>query len=75
MSALKSKMAKFFDMKYMGDANHILKIKIQQDNSKKWLYLSQEEYSNKALQYFYMDRGKALMTPLPSYVKISKLGC
>ena len=39
------------------------------------LYLSQEEYIDKVLQRFNMTGGKALMTPLPSYVKLSKLDC
>ena len=37
------------------------------------LYLSQEEYIDKVLQRFNMTRGKALMTPLLLYVKLSKL--
>ena len=40
ISALKSKMAKVFDMKDMGEASHILGMHIQQDRSKKMLYLS-----------------------------------
>ena len=44
ISALKSKMAKVFDMKDMGEASHILGMRIQRDRSKKMLYLSQEEY-------------------------------
>lgn len=75
VSALKSKMAKSFDMKDMGEASHILGMRIQQDRSKKLLYLSQLEYIDKVLQHFNMDRGKALSTPLPSYVKLSKKNC
>ena len=41
ISALKSKMAKAFDMKDMGEASHILGMRIQRDRSKKILYLSQ----------------------------------
>ncbi|MCO5584769.1 hypothetical protein L7F22_038701 [Adiantum nelumboides] len=43
--------------------------------SKKMLYLSQEGHIDKVLQHFNMDRGKALMTPLPSYVKLSNQDC
>ncbi|MCO5614707.1 hypothetical protein L7F22_068991 [Adiantum nelumboides] len=75
ISALKSTMAKVFDMKDMGDASHILGMHIQRDRSKKMLYLSQEEYIDKVLQRFNMDREKALMTPLPSYVKLSNQDC
>ena len=73
ISALKSKMAKVFDMKDMGEASHILGMHIQWDRSKKMLYLSQEEYIDKVLQCFNMTRGKALMTLLLLYVKLSKL--
>ncbi|MCO5568160.1 hypothetical protein L7F22_021857 [Adiantum nelumboides] len=33
------------------------------------------EYINKVLQHFNMDREKALLTPLPSYVKLSNQDC
>ncbi|MCO5610297.1 hypothetical protein L7F22_064533 [Adiantum nelumboides] len=75
ISALKSKMAKVFDMKDMGESSNILGMRIHQDRSKKRLYLSQEEYIDKVLQHFNMDRGKALMTPLPSKVKLSNQDC
>ena len=75
ISTLKSKMAKVFDMKDMGEASHIIGMHIHQDRSKKMLYLSQEEYIDKVLQRFNMTRGKALMTPLSSYVKLNKLDC
>ena len=75
ISALKSKMAKAFDMKDMGEASHILGMRIQRDRSKKILYLSQTTYIDKVLQRFNMDRGKALSCPLPSYVKLSKHDC
>ena len=68
-------MAKVFDMKDMGEASHILGMCIHRDRSKKLLYLSQEEYIDRVLLRFNMDRGKALSTPLPSYVKLSKQDC
>ena len=71
--ALKSKMAKVFDLKDMGKVGHILGICIKRDRSKKRLWLSQEEYINKVLQHFNMIGGKALIAPLTSYVKLSKL--
>ncbi|MCO5561091.1 hypothetical protein L7F22_014712 [Adiantum nelumboides] len=72
ISALKSKMAKSFDMKDMGEASHILGMCIQ---SAKLIWLSQLEYIEKVMQRSNMDRGKALSIPLPSYVKLSKQGC
>ncbi|MCO5581550.1 hypothetical protein L7F22_035438 [Adiantum nelumboides] len=68
-------MAKVFDIKDMGEASHILDMRIHRDRSKKMLHLSQEEYTDKVLQCFNMGRGKALMTPLPSYVKLSNQDC
>ncbi|MCO5555971.1 hypothetical protein L7F22_009515 [Adiantum nelumboides] len=75
ISALKSKMEKSFDMKDMGEASHILGMRIQRDRSAKLIWLSQTEYVDKVLQRFNMDRGKALSIPLPSYVKLSKQDC
>ena len=68
-------MAKAFEMKDMGKASHILGMRIQRDRSKYLLYLSQAEYIDKVLQRFNMDRGKAIICPLPSYVKLSKQDC
>ena len=75
ISALKSKMAKSFDMKDMGEASHILGMRIERDRSKKLIWLSQTEYIDKVLQCFNMDKGKALSVPLQSYVKLSKQDC
>lgn len=75
ISALKSKMAKVFDMKDKGEASHMLGLRIRRDREKRLIYLSQEEYIDKVLQRFNMEKGKALLTPLPSYVKLSKQDC
>ena len=71
--ALNSKMETVFDIKGMGRVGYILRICIEHDRSKKRLLLSQEEYIDKVLQHFNMIGGKALMTQLPSHVKLSKL--
>ncbi|MCO5583886.1 hypothetical protein L7F22_037802 [Adiantum nelumboides] len=68
-------MKKLFDMKGMGEASHILGMRIQRDRSDKLIWLSQTEYIDKVLQHFNMDKGKALSIPLPSYVKLSKQDC
>ena len=75
ISALKSKMAKSFDMKDMGEAGHILGMRIERNRSKQLIWLSQTEYIDKVLQRFNMDKGKTLSVPLPSYVKLSKQDC
>ena len=53
ISALKSKMAKSFDMKDMGEASHILGMRIERDRSKKLIWLSQREYIDKVLHFQY----------------------
>jgi len=75
ISVLKSKMAKVFDMKDLGEASHILGMRICRDRSKRLLYLSQKDYVDKVLKRFHMDEGKALSTRLPSYVKLSLKDC
>lgn len=69
---LKKKLSEIFSMKDLGDANHLLGMRIKRDRSQRLLYLSQEAYVHKVLQRFHMERGKALSTPLPPYVKLSK---
>ncbi|RXY72301.1 hypothetical protein DD581_34115, partial [Klebsiella pneumoniae] len=68
-------MAKLFDMKDMGEASHILGMRIERERSKKLIWLSQTEYIDKVLQCFNMEKGKALSVPLPPYVKLSKQDC
>ena len=62
-------------MKDLGDASHILSIRIVQDRDKKFLYLSQAEYIDKVLKHFNMERGKALSAPLHPYVKLCLNDC
>ena len=69
--ALKSKLNATFDMKDLGEANHILGMHIVRNRDKKLLFLSQSGYIDKVLKRFNMEGGKALSTPLPSYVKLS----
>ena len=59
-----------FEMKDLGDANHILGMRIIRDRTKRLLYLSQKDHVCKVLQHFNMEGGKAISTPLPSYVKL-----
>ena len=60
-----------FEIKDLGDGNHILGIQIIRDRTKRLLYLSQKDYICKVLQRFNMEGGKAISTPLPPYVKLS----
>ncbi|MCO5572010.1 hypothetical protein L7F22_025761 [Adiantum nelumboides] len=62
-------------MKDLGEANHILGMRITCDRKKRLLYLSQKEYVYKVLDRFNMQKGKALSTPLHAYLKLSKNDC
>ncbi|MCO5613008.1 hypothetical protein L7F22_067281 [Adiantum nelumboides] len=67
---LQSRLNDNFDMKDLGDANHILGMQIVRDSDKQLPYLSQTEYINKVLNHFNMEEGNALCTPLPPYVRL-----
>ena len=60
-------------MKDLGNANHILGMRIIRDRNQKLVYLSQETYIGKILQRFNMDGGKAIGTPLPPHLKLSSM--
>ena len=62
-------------MKDLGDAHHILGMRVTRDRKKGLLYLSQEEYMHKVLERFSMQRGRSVTTPSPSYLKLSKDDC
>ena len=72
---LKQKLSSQFDMKDMGDAQHILGMRVTRDRKKGLLYLSQEEYVHKVLERFNMQSGRLVSTPLPAYLKLSKDDC
>ena len=71
IDALKKRLMDAFEMKDLGDANHILGMRIIRDRTKRLLYLSQKDYVSKVLQRFNMEGGKAISTPLPPYVKLN----
>ena len=54
IASLKSKLNANFDMKDLGNANHILGMRIVRDRDKKVLFLSQSEYIDKVLMHFNM---------------------
>ena len=56
--ALKSKVNATFDMKDLGEANHILGMHIVQKRDKKLLFLSQSRYIDKVLKSFNMEGGR-----------------
>ena len=62
-------------MRYLNDASHILGMRIVRDRDKKSLCLSQDEYIDKVLKCFNMERGKALSNPLSPYMKLFQNDC
>ncbi|MCO5567257.1 hypothetical protein L7F22_020946 [Adiantum nelumboides] len=62
-------------MKDLGDASHILGMRIIRDRNRGLLYLSQQTYVEKVLKHFNMERGKSLSTPLAPHLKLSKADC
>ena len=75
IASLKSKLNNAFDIKDLGEANHILGMRIVRDREKKVLFLSQSEYIGKVIMRFNMEGGKVRSTPLASYVKLSLSDC
>ncbi|MCO5605084.1 hypothetical protein L7F22_059262 [Adiantum nelumboides] len=63
-------------MKDLGDASHILGMRIIRDRSHGLLYLSQQIYVEKVLKRFNMERGKSeSSTPLARHLKLSRVSC
>ena len=56
-------------MKDLGDAHHILGMRITRDRKKGLLYLSQEEYMHNVLERFSMQSGRSVTTLLRAYLK------
>ena len=75
LDALKSQLKKSFEMKDLGQASHILGMRIKRDRHQGLLYLSQREYIHKVLERFRMQDIKPIGCPLPSYVKVSQADC
>ena len=72
LATLRMELHEAFDMKDLGDATHILGMRIMRDRSRGLLWLSQKEYVGKVLECFNMVGGKTLSTSLPPYVKLSE---
>lgn len=75
LDALKQKLNSVFAMKDLGDAEHILGMRIKRDRKLKLLFLSQEKYIAKVLDRFNMADAKPLGVPLPPHTKLSKADC
>ena len=62
-------------MKDLGEAKQILGMNISRDRKNRTLTLSQADYVEKVLQRFPMENSKAVSTPLPGHLKLSKEMC
>ena len=75
MATLQLKLNDTFDMKDLGNPNHILGMHIMCVRQKRLLYLSQTEYIDKILKHFNMEGGKTISISLASYLKLCLNDC
>ena len=75
IKGLKCQLAHAFAMKDLGAEKQILGMKICRDRKNKKLMLSQDDYAEKVLQCFSMENAKAIGTPLPGHLKMTKEMC
>jgi len=69
---LKEDPAKSFSMKDLGAAKHILGMQISRDQNARTLILSQQEYIEKILERFGMNKAKPVSTPLAAHFPIDQ---
>ena len=72
---VKNWLSSNFEMKDMGNAVHILGVKISKDRSKRLFFLSQETYINKVLERFNMQNCKPIGNPIAKGETLSKRMC
>ena len=65
---LKQSLHDKFVMKELGQARHILGMRIERNRKSKTLWLSQSDYIHKVLKRFNMDNAKPVSTPLPTTI-------
>ena len=75
LNALKQQLNSAFSMKDLGEAEHILGMRIKRDRQQYTLHLSQEKYIEKVLDRFNVADAKPLGVPLQPHVRFSKDGC
>ena len=68
---LKRSLHDKFAMKELGQARHILGMRIEQNRTSKTLWLSQSDYIHKVLKRFNMDNAKPSSTPRPTTIRLS----
>jgi len=68
-------LSKHFDMKDLGEAGHILGIKVTRDRKRRMLCLSQESYINTVVSRFSMQDSKKGFLPFRHGISLSKEQC
>ncbi|GJY94774.1 putative RNA-directed DNA polymerase [Tanacetum coccineum] len=74
-SVMKQDLSKSFAMKDLGPAKQILGIRIFRDRGAKKLHISQEQYIEKVLRRFNMDKAKVVSSPLTPNFKLTDKDC
>ncbi|CAM8901281.1 unnamed protein product [Rhodiola kirilowii] len=72
IAMLKKDLNKVFEMKDLGQAKQILGMHISRDRKNGKLWLSQEEYVEKILKRFKMEKAKPVSCPLGTQFKLTK---
>ena len=72
---LKKDLSKTFAMKDLGPAKQILGIRITRDRASRKLHISQEQYIEKVLCRFNMDKAKVVSSPLTTNFKLTDRDC
>ena len=75
ITQLKLELSKSFAMKDLGPAKQILGIRITRDRASKKLHMSQEQYIEKVLRRFNMDKAKLVSSPLTTNFKLTDKDC
>ena len=64
-----------FEMKNMGPANYVLRIRISRNRDSKLIYLDQENYLEKVLKRFKMEDCRPVSTPVSKGTILNKSMC
>nr|GFA41013.1 retrovirus-related Pol polyprotein from transposon TNT 1-94 [Tanacetum cinerariifolium] len=72
---LKRDLSKYFAIKDLGPAKQILGIRTFRDRGAKKLHISQEQYIEKVLRRFNMDKAKVVSSPLTPNFKLTDKDC
>ena len=72
ITRLKGELAKYFPISDLGEAHHLLGIKISRDRAKHTIALSQEQYILDLLRKYNFENVNPVRTPLDSSTRLSK---